>query len=115
MRDLISKSEIAVRKLNPKRIYVENIRAILNTNQRIAQFVCDIAVRLGYFEKHYSVECKNDSCGKLIKTADSLEGLGRKLHCDICEDNHEELYEWSIEQLNVFIYYSYVKGSYEIA
>ncbi len=115
MHNLIKKSELAIRKINPKRIYVENIRAILNTNERIAQLICDIAVRLGYFEKHYSVECKNPDCGRIIKTAKSYEDLGNIITCEICEYNHEEEFEWHLEELPVYVYYSYIKDSYEIA
>jgi hypothetical protein len=43
--------------LNPQRIYVENVRALLGTNSWIAKQICETAVRQGLFVKRIQVLC----------------------------------------------------------
>lgn len=42
--------------MNPERIYVENVRAFLGVNKKVATWLCDKAVRDGYFSRWYAFE-----------------------------------------------------------
>jgi len=47
--------------LNPDRIYVENVRALLGTSTWIAKMVCETAARRGLLKKHVQVMCPDGS------------------------------------------------------
>jgi hypothetical protein len=51
----------ALRRLNPDRIDIENIRSILGSSTQRAKLVCDTAVRRGIFLRRISVICPDDS------------------------------------------------------
>lgn len=100
--------------LDPDRIYVENIRYILGTNTRIAKFVCNIAVRKGFFEEYYGITCPNDNCGRIIKSYSHEEDIPEEISCFICQEDGEEINKFQTKELRI-TYYKYVSGSYKIA
>jgi len=50
-----------VAKLNPSKIYVENVRAAMRTSTKRAQLYCDTAVRQGVFERFVEAIAPDDT------------------------------------------------------
>tara|TARA_R110002020_G_scaffold435662_5_gene645855 strand:+ start:450 stop:797 length:348 start_codon:yes stop_codon:yes gene_type:complete len=109
------KIESALLDLDPDRIYVENIRHLLGTNTRIAKWICKIAVKKGYFEVFYAVECPNESCNRIIKSYSSINDIPNKVTCALCKDENLEDSTFDKKSLNIIPYYKYVRGSYNFA
>ncbi len=105
----------SISELDPDRIYVENIRSILKTNTRIARFICKLAVRKGYFEKYYAISCKNETCGRVIKSYQDKTEIPLELVCQMCEEDGTLVYTFATENLIVTPYYKYIQGTYELA
>jgi len=105
----------SIEVLDPDRIYVENMRSVLNTNTRIAKIVCNLAVRKGYFKKFYAIQCRNESCGRVIESFESLEGIPSEISCYICKDDGAELSTFKKEDLIIVPYYKYIEGTYQVA
>jgi hypothetical protein len=111
----IKNFNISLKELDTERIYVENIRSILNVNSKIAKIVCELAVRKGFFTKHISVECKNDSCGRVILSLNNEKEIPEELVCYICKDDHAIKSSFKKEELNIVPFYKYVEGSYKLS
>ena len=58
--------------LNPERIYLENVRSILNVSAFQARLICDTAVRRGLFRRELLVLCPDGSVGASAETPDKL-------------------------------------------
>lgn len=56
MIGFIAKKKEILAQMDPYRIYLENVRAFLGTNERIAKKFCDFACRNGIFEEWLSFE-----------------------------------------------------------
>lgn len=104
-----------LQELDSDRIYVENIRHILGTNTVIAKWVCKIAVRHGYFQKFYAIECPNNSCNRIVKSYSSLDEIPAEITCFLCEDDGVEKSTFSTKDLSIIPFYKYVSGSYNLA
>lgn len=109
-----NKLKNAIHSLDPDRIYVENVRSILNVNSRLAKIVCNLAVKKGYFKRYYAVECKNDSCGRIIESFEEKEEIPSELHCYICKDDGLEKTSFKKEELKTIVFYQYQKGTYKV-
>lgn len=114
---LISPKKInkVLQDLDPDRIYVENIRHILGTNTGIAKWVCKIAVRKGYFQKFYAIECPNNNCNRIVKSYSNLDEIPTEITCFLCQEDGVEKSTFSTENLNKIPFYKYVSGSYSLA
>src|SRR6202035_4788654 len=73
--------------LNPDRIYVENVRSILNVSNSKARAICDTAVRRGLFRRQVLVLCPDGSVGA---TAPSEEKLPPTVRCWVDADGNPE-------------------------
>lgn len=105
----LRKSIEALKKLNPRRIYVENVRSYLGTTTEVAKLVCEMAVWKGLFEKRYGVLCPNsDECGRIIASYESISDIPETITCEICESNDRE-FEWSKSDLKVMVFYNYLR------
>lgn len=111
----INKINKALEKLNPDRIYVENMRYLLGTSNRIAKLVCNIAVRKGYFEKYYALECKNEDCRRIIGSYKKISEIPEVVTCLTCEEDGEFESQFSTRELNKIPFYKYIGKSYELA
>lgn len=78
----------ALSKINPYRIYIENIRALMGVDRKEAVFLTEMAVADGTLVKRYSVECPDPACGIVIATYDSLEDIPQEIPCELCIDEH---------------------------
>lgn len=77
----------ALTRLNPKKIYLENVRSVLGVSASTAQRICDTGVRQGAFEKWVEVVCPN---GAVAASAKVEESLPETVRC--WTDDHEEVY-----------------------
>ena len=77
----------ALSRLNPDKIYLENVRSVLNISHRRAQSICDIAVKQGVFEGWIEIRCPDGSVPATAKTEASLPKMVR---CWIEEDGESE-------------------------
>jgi hypothetical protein len=66
-----------VAKLDPNKIYVENIRAAMRTSTKRAQLYCDTAVRQGIFERFVEAIAPDDT---VVASAPTQEQLPPTLH-----------------------------------
>lgn len=115
LKKFITNFNKSINQLDPNRIYVENMRSVLNTSTRIAKIICELAVRKGYFEKHYAVECRNDTCGRVIESFENLEDIPLELSCYICADDKMEKSTFKKGELTTTVYYKYIEGTYQVA
>ncbi len=97
------KSEL-IAKLDPNRIYVENVRSYFHVPYMVAKILCEMAVKEGFFKKKIALVCPNDNCKRIIKTQDSLYGLSR-IKCRNCEANEEDKCEFDISELEKMEFY----------
>ena len=65
-----SPSDIA--KLDPEKIYVENVRAAMRVSTKRARLYCDTAVRQGIFERWVEVIAPDDVVAVSARTEDEL-------------------------------------------
>jgi hypothetical protein len=62
----------ALSKIDPRRIYVENIRALLGSTSWMAKLICDTAVRQGIFAKKIQILCPDGTASAPLDDGDSL-------------------------------------------
>ena len=98
---LPEKQAAALARLNPEKIYVENVRSVLDISAWRAKQICETAVRQGVFEKRIEVLCPD---GVVATSAPSEEQLPPKV---ICWENYEEV-EVPTQQLRKNVFYRLV-------
>jgi hypothetical protein len=68
----------ALARLDPKRIYVENVRSMLGVSTPAAKRICETAVRQGVFQRWIEVACPN---GAVVAAAQLEEQLPETVRC----------------------------------
>ncbi len=76
--DPIAGIEEALARLNPDKIYVENVRSVLGISHKRAVGVCETAVRHGLFKRGVEVLCPDGSVGV---SASREEDLPSSVNC----------------------------------
>lgn len=104
---IIAKKEAIIRKTDPERIYVENVRSFLHLPFSVAQLLCNMAVRERLFKKKVGVECPN--CGRLIKTYSDINEIEHNIHCATCELKEEDKFNFESKDLKKITFYQLVK------
>jgi hypothetical protein len=89
-------------RLNPDKIYVENVRSILGVSYKSALNICETAVRQGVFQKGVEVKCPD---GSVAVTAPSRDQLPPEVRCWKQEDGHPEPEMLSTADLETTIFY----------
>ncbi len=99
-RSLIRNPELLSR-LNPDKIYLENVRSIFNISSKSAQRYCDTAVRQGVFLQFVEVVCPN---GSVAASAESESSLPKTVSCWMQSDGNydEKIFKTSELPKNVF-------------
>jgi hypothetical protein len=92
----------ALSKLNPSKIYVENVRSILGVSHESAKRICETAVRQGVFERRVEVMCPD---GVVAASADSEANLPATVQCWHEEQGHLEAEELPTKDLEKTIFY----------
>jgi hypothetical protein len=108
--NLINRQADLFEQLNPKRIYVENVRSFFRIPYKLAKLFCEFAVRDKVFLKKYGVYCHNQECGRIIKVYDSIEEIESYISCDICQANERTDYEFDKDSLEIVEFYQLAKG-----
>jgi hypothetical protein len=93
-----------ISKLEPERIYVENVRSITKLPTFLAKGLCEMAVSDGYFTKHIGVICPNENCKRIVKVIDFDEEVPSKLCCEVCEAEGLD-YEFNSSQCETVLFY----------
>lgn len=91
-----------IERLDPDKIYVENIRKILGTTGKSAQEACDAAVRQGVFTRYVEVLCPD---GSQAAYARSEEELPEVVTCWIRKDGEEQPEELKTNELDKLRFY----------
>jgi hypothetical protein len=79
----------AIARLNPDKIYLENVRSALGVSSGRAQQIVETAVRQGLFERFVEVVCPD---GAVAATARTESELPQKVRCWTHDgDNLEEV------------------------
>lgn len=97
-----------IEKTDPDRIYIENVRSFFNISSRFAKFLCETAVREGFFEKKIAIECINEDCKRIIKVLDN-DDLPQTITCEICEIENKEKYTFEKNEYKIVEFYKLVK------
>jgi hypothetical protein len=80
----------ALARLNPDKIYLENVRSVLGVSSKSAKRICDTAVRQGFFRKYVEVVCPD---GAAAASAQFEKDLPETVRCWKEEGgNYEEVY-----------------------
>lgn len=101
-----------IESTNPDRIYIENIRSFFNVSTHFAKFLCETAVKRGYFEKKIAVECLNKDCKRIIKVFNSMDELPNELICIVCEEEGKETFTFEKQEYRIVEFYKLVKNEY---
>jgi hypothetical protein len=96
-------------KLNPNKIYVENVRAFFKVPTFVARLMCEMAVVDKVFVKKIGLECPNSDCRRIIASYLNESDIPKFIICTICEDNDKERYEYQTSELNKLEFYQLKK------
>lgn len=69
----------AISKLDPDKMYVENVRSALGVSTSLARLVCETAVRQGAFERHVEAVGPDGSVAASARREGDLPGRVRLL------------------------------------
>jgi hypothetical protein len=82
----LSGKEEAISRLDPDKIYVENVRSVLGVSSTEAERICESAARQGVFDRFIEVLCPD---GVVATLADSEAKLPTTVMCWSDEDSEE--------------------------
>lgn len=94
----------ALSRLNPDKIYVENVRSVLGTTTARARFICEIAVRQGVFMRRVEVLCPDGSVGA---SAPIETELPETVHCWLEENGDLREITLATAQLTKTTFYQF--------
>lgn len=97
-----------VERLDPSRIYVENVRSLLKVPTRVAQFFCDLAVKSGDFKKRYGVVCPNDSCQRIVLSVNNMSEIPETIECVLCDAEGNEQVSFPKSKAHIIEFYQLV-------
>jgi hypothetical protein len=101
-RRALSGKEALLAELNPDKIYIENVRSILNVSHEAAKRICETAVRQGEFRRGVEVVCPS---GAVAASADTEDELPQTVHCWIEDGGHTEEVEMPTASLRKITFY----------
>src|SRR3984957_6760583 len=101
VRDLSGKVD-AISRLDPDKIYVENIRSTLGVSHREAERICETAARQGVFDRGIEVLCPD---GVVAAVADSESNLPLAVNCWSDDGGNIEEIKLPVGTLRKRVYY----------
>lgn len=101
----LQESSNLINSLDPERIYVENVRAAMNTSSLKARTFCEMAVAEGLFERKIGVICPSD--GRILQSFDSETDFPKTITCIVCQAEERE-HEYKTSILQRIVYYKLV-------
>lgn len=94
--------EAELAQLNPQKIYVENLRSLMDVPKKAAEALCEAAVRQGFFSRKVEVMCPD---GSVAATADKEEDLPAIVSCWVNEDGQVDQVDTPTASLKRTIFY----------
>ena len=92
----------AIAKLNPDKIYVENVRSALRVTTAEASQICETAVRQGLFDRFVEVVCPD---GAVATSAPTEAELPKTVHCWLEHDGEMQDVELPTNTLSKTVFY----------
>jgi hypothetical protein len=89
-------------RLDPNKIYVENVRSLLGISQASAVRILETAVRQGIFERRVEVTCPD---GSVAASAEAEDKLPATVHCWVEENGHLEETDLPTDSLAKTVFY----------
>ena len=93
-------------RLDPRKIYLENVRSILGISSNKAQSVCEVAVRQGVFEEWVEIRCPDGSVPASAKEESELPPV---VYCWVEEGRHKNEIELKSAELPKVTFYRLVE------
>jgi hypothetical protein len=97
-------NEEALAQLDPEKIYIENVRSLLNVSFQEAEAICEAATRQGLFKKGIEVICPN---GAVAAAVEFGKLLPKYVECWVEEDGQLEPREMETNALQKITYYRF--------
>jgi len=95
-----------IERLNPGKIYVENIRSIFGVSRVDARTWCEMAVSAHLFERRIGLVCPNQSCnGRIIADFNSYNSIPDEISCSTCEVEGNETSTYKTANLSKVEFY----------
>lgn len=98
----LSGEEDALARLNPDKIYLENVRSVLGVSHKKALEICERAARQGFFRRGVEVLCPD---GAVAASADIESNLPPTVHCWMEQDGNFEEVDLPTETLRKVAFY----------
>ena len=98
----LSGREAELARLNPEKIYLENVRSVLGVSSPMAQRICETAVRRGLFQRMVEVVCPD---GSIAASAESEASLPPNVTCWKEEQGDLEPVEMATASLSKSVFY----------
>ncbi len=95
----------ALEGLDPDRIYVENVRSLLNVSHGRAREICEIAVAQGVFNQYVGVTCPD---GSMPVSARDEAHLPSEVRCFVEEEGFTEEVMLATASLPKVVFYRLV-------
>jgi len=93
--------------IDPGKIYVENVRSILDVSTEHARRICEMAVIDKIFERKIGLVCPNEN--RVIREFSSLNEIPETITCSLCEANDEEESTFNTSDLKKIVYYKIIQ------
>ena len=98
----LSGKEAELSRLDPNKIYVENVRSVLEVTTKEAERICETAARKGIFDRRVEVLCPD---GVVAASAESESALPTEVPCWTEHDGQLEEVELPVNALRKRVYY----------
>jgi hypothetical protein len=98
----------ALARLNPEKIYVENVRAVLRLSHGAAVTICESAVRQGLFARGVEVVCPD---GSVPASATTEAALPSEVSCWAEEDGDMIEQRYATRDLRKVVFYRLVDAA----
>jgi hypothetical protein len=98
----------ALKEMSEDKLYVENVRQFYDIPKKNAEFLCELGVREGVFEKRVGFLCNN--CRGMIYSAKYGTDIPGVLTCDNCQDVGHDSFEFETESLDDLTFYVLVEN-----
>jgi hypothetical protein len=99
----VRRQRAIVEQTDPERIYVENVRAFFGLPHSAARFLCEEAVREGFFEKRIGLICP--SCGRILTSEAPGESGEGAVSCASCLSDERDQWEFPRSEVSTIEFY----------
>lgn len=101
--DPLNGREDALARLNPEKIYIENVRSVLGVSAKFAERICETAVRQGVFHRHIEVICPD---GAVAVSVSDESTMPKTVKCWLEENGEIQQAELFTDDLKKVRFYS---------